>query len=139
MSLVFREVDFDLLETASTLKHWDVLAMWTRQISCRRVIPPLIVTPTPHGTYYIHDGNHRYEALRVCFKRNLKRLRLRVAVVQPKVGYEFELRQFPNYQTYVLVPAREGEPALSEEEFSDAPGMGSLLTRLNPAEAVAAG
>ena len=110
-----RLIDFDLLEPANTLKHWDVLATWTRQIACRRQIPPLIVSLTPQGTYYIHDGNHRMEAIRICFRNHLKRLRIRVAVVRPKDGFAFEPREFTTHSTYQLVPAERRERQGREE------------------------
>jgi hypothetical protein len=102
VSLALREVAFEELEPANTLKHWDVLATWTRQVACRRVIPPLIVSQTEAGRYYIHDGNHRLEAIRICYRRQLRRLRLRVAVLQPEPGYVFTYRWFGTYGTYYL-------------------------------------
>jgi hypothetical protein len=101
--LKFRGIALEELQPATTLKHWDVLATWTRQVACRRVIPPLIVSQLDNGRYYIHDGNHRYEAIRVCYRRQLKRLRLRVAVLQPELGYTFTYRWFGTYGTYVLM------------------------------------
>jgi hypothetical protein len=103
VSLEFRDIAFEELQPATTLKHWDVLATWTRQVACRRVIPPLIVSQLESGRYYIHDGNHRCEAIRVCFRRQLKRLRLRVAVLHPELGYTFSYRWFGTYGTYVLM------------------------------------
>ena len=103
VKLEFREVSFDELQPATTLKHWDVLATWTRQIAFRRVIPPLIVSETESGRYYIHDGNHRCEAIRICYRKQLRRLRLRVAVLDPQKGFSFQYRWFGNYGTYCLI------------------------------------
>jgi hypothetical protein len=105
-------VDFSSLEPARTLKHWDVLAIWTRQMACRRQIPPLIVSLTERGTCYIHDGNHRYEALRICYRNHLLGLQIPVAVFKPKVPYRFVLREYTTHSTYQLVrlasrPAQE--------------------------------
>ncbi|HWR15504.1 MAG TPA: ParB/Srx family N-terminal domain-containing protein [Terriglobales bacterium] len=108
-------IDFGLLEPAHTLKHWDVLATWTRQIACRRQIPPLIVSRTPHGTYYIHDGNHRVEALRICFRKHLKRLRVRVAVAKPRDGFVFRWQEFSTHSTYQLVPNGCGKLSFPDE------------------------
>ena len=111
VEVTFREVDFWSLQPAPSLKHWDVLAVWTRQIACRRKIPPLIVSETEHGTYFIHDGNHRLEAIRVCYRNNLKKLKLRVAVVKPKPGFRFVKKYFGDSWTYALVPiATELQP-----------------------------
>jgi hypothetical protein len=115
VNIDLRSIDFDLLEPAKTLKHWDVLALWTRQIACRRQIPPLIVSLTERGTYYIHDGNHRFEAIRVCYRNHLKRLRLRVAVLKPKPGFAFEPRSFATHWTYQLAPCEVEEPARQQE------------------------
>jgi hypothetical protein len=106
VSLVLREIAFEDLQPASTLKHWDVLATWTRQIACRRIIPPLIVSEVDDERYYIHDGNHRFAAIRICYRRQLKRLRLRVAVLQPEPGYAFTYRWFGSYGTYCLTKSR---------------------------------
>jgi hypothetical protein len=103
VSVKLREIAFEDLQPATTLKHWDVLAHWTRQIACRRVIPPLIVSETENGRYYIHDGNHRFEAIRVCYRKQLRRLRVRVAVLEPGPGYAFSYRWFGKYGTYCLV------------------------------------
>lgn len=106
VDLQFQVLDFELLEPANSLKQWEVLATWTRQIACQRQIPPLIVSRTERGTYYIQDGNHRYEAIRICYRNHLKRLQLRVAVVEPKDGYVFEWRRFRTHWTYLLTPER---------------------------------
>jgi hypothetical protein len=122
VDLEIRFIDFNLLEPANTLKHWDVLATWTRQISCRRQIPPLIVSQTPRETYYIHDGNHRAAALRICFRKHLKRLRVGVAVAKPREGYRFQWREFSTHGTYQLVPIeieiKPGSP-VSENDPAD--------------------
>jgi len=103
VSIDFLEISFDNLQPASTLKHWDVLATWTRQIACRRLVPPLIVSRTESGHYYIHDGNHRCEAIRICYRKQLRRLFLRVAVLEPNPGYAFRYCWFGDYGTYKLV------------------------------------
>jgi hypothetical protein len=97
-----KPVSFWSLEPACSLKHWDVVALWTRQMACRRQIPPFIVSLTDHDTYFIHDGNHRYEALRICYRNHLLGLQVPVAIVKPKPPYRFALRQFSSYSTYQL-------------------------------------
>lgn len=113
-----RTIDFDVLEPANTLKHWDVLATWTRQIACRRQIPPLIVSLTERGTYYVHDGNHRLEAIRICYRNHLRRLRIRVAVLNPRPGFAFEPRSFKTHWTYRLVPREPQEVRPRQEEYA---------------------
>ena len=108
VEIEFREVAFENLEPATTLKHWDVLATWTRQIACRRIVPPLIVTETGRDTYYIQDGNHRYHAMKICYHGQLRRMRLRVAVMKPRPGYRFAYRYFGAYGTYILQDERRG-------------------------------
>lgn len=103
VSLIFRDIPFYDLQPATTFKHWDVLATWTRQIACRRLVPPLVVSECEGGRYYIHDGNHRCEAIRICYRKQLRRLRLRVAVLEPHAGYSFQYRWFGDYGTYVLM------------------------------------
>lgn len=106
VDLVIRDIRFEDLQPANTLKHWDVLARWTRQIACRRRIPPIIVSKTKFGTYYIHDGNHRCEAIRICYRGALKRLHFPVAVLEPRPGYRFEPVSFATHWTHMLVPER---------------------------------
>lgn len=108
VDLTFEEVGIFDLEPASSLKHWDVLAFWTSMLARRRAVPPIIVSRTAQGTYYIHDGNHRYEAIKICFRNRLAKLRVRVAVVVPRPGYRFTYRWFQNYGTHVL----EADPRL---------------------------
>jgi hypothetical protein len=110
--LSFQDVDFFQLDPASTLHHWDVLACWTRAVSRNRSIPPLVANRTLAGSFYIQDGNHRYAAMRICFRNRLARLRVRVAVVNPLPGYEFVWTQFSTHQTYALQPTlRMATPA----------------------------
>lgn len=123
VDIVLREVTFDLLQPANTRKHWDVLAKWTRQIACRRRIPPIIVSKTGFGSYYIHDGNHRYEAIRTCFRGALKRLHLPVAVIEPKSGYRFEPLSFATHWTYILVPNRIGTGGLMMQAAVPSEGL----------------
>ncbi len=118
VSLNFEEVSFSELVPATTLKHWDVLATWTRQIACRRAIPPLIVNAIEEGQYYVQDGNHRYQAIRICYRRQLKRLRLRVAVVRPDPGYAFIYRRFGNYGTYCLAKEEDQAPFVDDNTCS---------------------
>lgn len=102
VTVEFRNVGFQELCPAHTLKHWDVIGVWANEIACRRAIPPLVVTEKECGAYYVHDGNHRLEAMRVCFRNRLGRLQVRVAVLMPKKGYCFSFRQYRTHWTYVL-------------------------------------
>lgn len=122
----FVDIGFFELEPANTLKHWDVLACWTRAIARGRTIPPLVVSRTGHGTYYVHDGNHRMEAMRICFRNRLSRLRVRAAVVNPKPGYQFVYRWFRNYGTYVLAPTNFEYPEISIPEVAPAAAVAAV-------------
>jgi hypothetical protein len=104
VDLRLHDVGFFELEPANTLKHWDVLAWWTRLLSEGRAIPPIIVSRTEHGSLYVHDGNHRLAAMRIRFRNRLSKLRVRVAVLEPRPGYVFRYRWFGQYGTYVLEP-----------------------------------
>jgi len=97
----FREVPLGLLEFAGCEVDPDVIAGWVATLREGRQVPPPVVNETPHGAYYVHDGNHRLLALR---KALGPQATIRVAVAVPKRGYHFSFRRFPSYGTYVLEP-----------------------------------
>ena len=74
--------------------------------SLRPLISALVVSRTPHGTYYLHDGNHRYFALREHFGARVWDLPVRVAVLTPTAGYQWHYQWFGTYGTWLLKPAR---------------------------------
>ncbi len=115
VKIEFRNVSFGELCPAGGLKHWDVMSYWAKEFACRHSVPPLVVNQTENGMYYVQDGNHRLEALRVCFRNRIGRLQVRVAVLVPKRGYHFTCRQFRTHWTYVL----EAEHAPTEASVND--------------------
>jgi hypothetical protein len=57
---------------------------------------------TERGTYYLHDGNHRYEALTQFHAGTDENPMIRVAVAVPLPGNEFVYRRCEGYGTYVV-------------------------------------
>lgn len=103
VKLDFRYVRFRSLQCAISAKHPGVVSAYARKIGLGLAVPPLIVSATEGGTYYVHDGNHRYEAIRSFFNC-VPGAHVRVAVVLPKHGYRFQWRWFENCGTYILEP-----------------------------------
>lgn len=106
VELVFREIPFSRLEIAGSLRHFDVIECWQERLARSKAIPALVVSHTPHGTYYLHDGNHRYFALREHFGARVWELPVRVAVLTPTAGYQWHYQWFGTYGTWLLKPAR---------------------------------
>jgi hypothetical protein len=106
VELVFREVPFRKLEIAGSLRHHDVIESWQERLARGQAIPALVVSATPYGTYYLHDGNHRYFALREHFGARVWDLPVRVAVLTPTAGYQWHFQWFGSYATWVLRPAK---------------------------------
>ena len=97
----FREVPLGLLEFAGCEIDPDVIEGWVATLREGRQVPPPVVNLTPHGSYYVHDGNHRLAALRRVLGPDA---RVRVAIAVPLRGYHFRFRRFSSYGTYVLEP-----------------------------------
>jgi hypothetical protein len=106
VELSFREVPFKQLEIAGSLRHFDVIERWQEQLARGQAIPALVVSATQHGTYYLHDGNHRYFAMREHFGARVWDLPVRIAVLTPTAGYQWHFQWFGTYATWVLKPAR---------------------------------
>ena len=83
----------------------DAAAVDTHLLHMRegRAVAPLVVCVDGKGGWYIHDGNHRYLALRNLFSES-DDAEVRVAVVIPKIGFRFVYRWFGVYGTYLLEP-----------------------------------
>ena len=105
VEILFEEVRFPELEPATSLNDPAVVAYWSTMILANRAIPPIVASRTGHGSFYIHDGNHRFVAFRACFPDIIGHLVVRVAVVQARPGYTFRYRRFRSYGTYLLEPA----------------------------------
>jgi LmbE family N-acetylglucosaminyl deacetylase len=103
--LEFTDVPLSLLESSGSMRRPDLAAKWKRRAEEGRGFPPLIVSKTSHGTYYVHDGNHRLDVLHRIYEDDRDVL-VRVACVVPRVGYCFRFRRFRDYATYRLEPTR---------------------------------
>jgi hypothetical protein len=103
VGMEFREIELSLLEHAGCWTDADVVDGWYVSLQSGRPIPPPVAVRTERGTYYLHDGNHRYEALQqyLAGRNNAK---VRVAVAVPLPGYCFQHRWMGEYGTYVLEP-----------------------------------
>ena len=95
----FREVPLGLLEFAGCEVDPDVIEGWVATLREGRQVPPPVVNLTPHGAYYVHDGNHRLMAMRQVLGPDAL---VRVAVAVPQPGHHFRFRRFGAYGTYVL-------------------------------------
>lgn len=104
--LVFQNVAFKHLEIAGSLRHGDVIARWQQRLARGYAIPALVASATPHGTFYLHDGNHRYFAMREHFGEQVWELPVRVALLRPTAGYQWHYHWFGSYGTWLLKPAR---------------------------------
>ncbi len=99
----FREVPLNRLQQASSPRNLQTVEDYGTKIAFSRALSPLVVSETGHGTYYVHDGNHRVDAFRSVAADSAD-FRVRVAVVVPHPGYSFVWRWFRSYGTYVLEP-----------------------------------
>lgn len=102
----------------------------------RRALSPLVVCHDSAGGWYIHDGNHRYCALRDFFAGN-DQAHVRVAIAVPHVGFQFVYRWFETYGTFVLEPAApvlkaafSGRTLVLVAHQDDETACGGLLQRL---------
>lgn len=135
VTLRFTEVPFSRLERAGSLTHFDVLDRWRARLWAHQPLPPLVVCATDHGSFYIHDGNHRYAAMAEYFGDMAAHARVRVALVVPRSGYHFQYRWFGTYGTYVLVRvAKQGEA--KPRSPAPASSAGGFVTPLMAAAAI---
>lgn len=102
IEIQFQYVPFMSLQIAPSGKHPDVVRAYERRIRSGKTIAPPVVSANDGGTFYVHDGNHRCEAIRnVAGSTDAN---VRVATVTPKSGYLFRWRWFRAYGTYSLEP-----------------------------------
>jgi LmbE family N-acetylglucosaminyl deacetylase len=104
VNLHFRMVRYSQLESAGSPKNPPVVAKWVRKLTTGKPIPPLIVCKTERNTFYLRDGNHRYEALLHTLGSVAANHRVRVVEVVPKPGFHFRYRWYRKYGTYVIKP-----------------------------------
>ena len=101
----FVDVPLSSLEHAGCWTDPNVVAGWVRTLEDGKPIPPPVAVLTERGTYYLHDGNHRYEALTQFFKDlsgNHNEAVVRIAVATPLPGHEFVYRRCGEYGTYSM-------------------------------------
>ncbi|HYG99794.1 MAG TPA: PIG-L family deacetylase [Terriglobales bacterium] len=103
VELEFRDVPFRSLLSATSGRHPQVVDYYERGLRSGWPVPPPVVSANEGGTYYVHDGNHRYEAIGRVLNGQYQ-TNVRVAVVVPKPGFQFRWRWFGKYGTYVLEP-----------------------------------
>ncbi len=94
-------VEFASLEPAGSWKRPEVVENWLKRMRNGRRIPPPVVCATGRGTWYLHDGNHRQEALEALLGSESTEL-VRIAELVPVPGYYFRFVQFREYGTYML-------------------------------------
>lgn len=97
----FIEVPLSQLEPAGCAVDPDVVYGWCRTLMDGRSIPPPVAVLTERGTYYLHDGNHRFEALKQ-FLAAEEIAMVRIAVAVPHPGHRFSYCTFGDFGTYVL-------------------------------------
>jgi hypothetical protein len=89
VSIDFLEVPFTSLQPAGCHTDPDVVDGWFALLQREKPVAPFVVTATPQGTFYIHDGNHRYEALWAYLGESAADTMVRVALVVPNDGFHF--------------------------------------------------
>jgi hypothetical protein len=77
----------------------DVVQGWVDTIHHGKPVPPPVATITGDGAYYLHDGNHRFEALQACLPPDAF---IRLAVVQPVSGFAFVKQRHRTYSDYAI-------------------------------------
>lgn len=102
VDVAFVDVPLSQLEPAGCWTDPDVVSGWVRTLEDGKPIPPPVAVLTERGTYYLHDGNHRFEALSEFLAAEGDQALVRVAVAVPLPGHEFVYRCFGDYGTYVM-------------------------------------
>jgi uncharacterized ParB-like nuclease family protein len=109
----FLDVPLSRLEHAGCRTDPDVVNGWMRTLNDGKSIPPPVAVLTERGTYYLHDGNHRFEALTQFLSDQGEAAKVRIAVAAPLPGHQFVYRSFGEYGTYIMqaTPLRFATPA----------------------------
>jgi len=103
VTLRFADVPIGALSPAGCGTHPAVTAGHLQRLRKGSAIAPLVVCDNGAGGWYIHDGNHRYHAIRE-FSAGNKDAQVRIAIAVPNVGFRFVYRRFASYGTYLLEP-----------------------------------
>jgi LmbE family N-acetylglucosaminyl deacetylase len=104
VDLQFTDLPLRLLRPSGCWTDPAVVAMHLSTLRNGRALTPLVVCNDSAGGWYIHDGNHRYYALREFFAGNDEAY-VRVAIAVPHCRFHFVYRWFESYGTFVLEPA----------------------------------
>jgi hypothetical protein len=128
VSVKYMSVDIHLVEHAGCLTDPDVVQGWIDTIAEGRPVPPPVASITERGTYYLHDGNHRHQAL-----LGTGAAQVRLAIILPKPGYAFVKTDHSEFFTYELRP-RPTIPKVVRilTAVVLACALAILLTRLTP-------
>lgn len=104
----FVDVPLSRLEHAGCWSDPDVVNGWKATLMKGGSIPPPVAVLTERGTYYLHDGNHRYLALADALGECDADPTVRVAVAVPNRDHRFTYKSFGEYGTYVIeqIPRR---------------------------------
>lgn len=104
VELQFAMVRMGALRPAGCWTDPAIVAAHVKHIREGRALAPLVVCANGDGGWYLHDGNHRYVAIRALFAGD-DDVEVRVAIAVPNGGYRFVYRRFRAYGTYLLEPA----------------------------------
>jgi hypothetical protein len=110
----FLDVPFSSLQPAGCHTDPDVVDGWYGLLQSGKPVAPFIVSATPHGEFYIHDGNHRYEAIWAYLGDSASDATVRVALVVPGPGFRFAPVPIDHRViTYELRPSRRGHAVVA--------------------------
>lgn len=98
----FADVPLSSLEPAGCCTDPNVVNGWIRILEAGNPVPPPVAVLTERSTYYLHDGNHRFEALAHFLADTDEVPSVRVAVAVPLPGHEFVYRRCEGYGTYMI-------------------------------------
>jgi hypothetical protein len=101
LAVQFVDVPVGAVEAAQSIIDPEVVEGWREYLTRGCSFPPPVASKTENGTYYLHDGNHRFRAYRTVFAEADT---VRVAVVAPVKGFCFEKRKHDGFYTYELAP-----------------------------------
>jgi LmbE family N-acetylglucosaminyl deacetylase len=104
VDLQFTDLPLSWLKPSGCWIDPAIVARHLSNLRNQRSLAPLVVCDDSAGAWYIHDGNHRYHALRQFFAGN-DQAYVRVAIAIPKNGFHFVYRWFATYGTFVLQPS----------------------------------
>lgn len=102
---------FEHLLPAGSLRRPYIVEEYVKRLRQGKAIAPPIACRSREGQLYLHDGNHRYYALREYFGPGCWHQQVRVGLMLPKKGYEFAWVERDGWGTYELRPKTEAHLA----------------------------